>query len=78
MANTYAANKKSMVFGDREVHRAVAVLSKAALGDLVVDLLRRCEGAEDLDGAALVSVLAEAVEPVLLVRGDKTPKELRR
>ncbi len=45
-------------------------LSKAALFDLVVVLLRRCEDDEDLDGYALYEALREAAEPVLRMRGD--------
>lgn len=48
--------------------------SKAALADLVVDLVRRNAGDEDLDGAALVAAITAEAEPVMILRGDKMPK----
>lgn len=47
--------------------------SKAALADLVVDLVRRNAGNEDLDGAELVAAIVAEAEPVMVARGDKMP-----
>lgn len=63
--------KKSQRFlSDRHARLALDSLSKAALADLVVDLLRRNAGDETLDGAAFIEVLEEAAAPVLGFRGD--------
>jgi hypothetical protein len=48
-------------------------LSKFALADLVVDLLRASHG-EDLDGEALAAAVIEAFGPVAQARGDRVPK----
>jgi len=48
-------------------------LSKKALGDLVIDLVRIGEGDETLDGAELCRRLHAAAEPVMLARDDKLP-----
>jgi hypothetical protein len=56
-----------------EVARIVDALSKAALGDLVIDLLRRCEGDETLDGTDLAAALRDAVDPVLRARERDRP-----
>ena len=48
--------------------------SKAALADIVVDLVRRNAGSEDLDGAELVAAITADAEPVMIARGDKMPK----
>lgn len=48
-------------------------ISKAALADLAVDLVRISEGDEALDGPELQAVLARAAEPVLLLRGHRVP-----
>lgn len=48
--------------------------SKAALVDLVADLLRRNAGNEELDGEALAAAFVEAMEPVAMLRGDPAPK----
>jgi hypothetical protein len=49
-------------------------MSKAALADLVVDLVRRSEGDEHLDGDALAAAIDRAAHPVFAVRGDKPPR----
>ena len=48
-------------------------LSKFALADLVVDLIRRCEGDETLDGEPLAKAIVEAFEPIASRRGDRVP-----
>lgn len=45
-------------------------LSKNALADLTLDLLRRCAGNE-IDGADAVQALREAFEPIRVVRDDR-------
>lgn len=45
-------------------------ISKAALFDLVVDLVRRSEGDESLDGEALAKAIAVEFEPVRAIRRD--------
>jgi hypothetical protein len=54
-----------------DARQALGALSKAALADLVVDLLRRIEGDEALDGERLVASLDKAFAPV---RALRTPK----
>lgn len=50
-------------------------LSKAALVDLYVDLLRSSGGGELLDGVDLINYAKETnLETVLGIRGDKLPK----
>lgn len=45
-------------------------MSKAALADLVIDLVRRGVG-DEVDGRLLFEAIAEAAEPILRVREDK-------
>jgi len=49
-------------------------MSKSALFDLVVDLVRRNVGDERLDGAALVDAIIEEFEPVRHARRDPIPR----
>lgn len=53
--------------GMRLIHEA---LSKAALFDLAVDLVRRVNGDEHLDGEGLVEAFRDAHEPVRHLRRD--------
>jgi hypothetical protein len=55
---------------DPELRRAFGQVSKAALFDLVVDLLRQQEGDEHLDGPSLLVALGLAYEPVRAQRRD--------
>lgn len=48
-------------------------LSKCALADLVVDLLRQSGHGEDCDGLDLAAAAREAFEPIARVRGDRMP-----
>ena len=66
--------RKRMVITDwRGVHCLVDGLSKNALGDLVVDLIRLQEGDEHLDGRPLRDAIERAIDPVLRLRGDRIP-----
>lgn len=49
---------------------AFVELSKAALFDLCVDLVRRVEGDETLDGELLLHALRDAYEPIRAMRRD--------
>ncbi len=55
----------------------LAKLSKAALIDLVVDMLRRMEGADEDEAVLLRALATEYLPPVMRERGDRPPKELR-
>ena len=55
---------------DGELLRAFDTLSKAALFDLAVDLIRQAECDEHLDGPALLVALALAYEPIRHLRRD--------
>jgi hypothetical protein len=68
---TMAINKKAIQTTDRLAAHVIDSLSKAALGDLVADLLRRAAGDESLDGADLADAVAEAFKPIAFRRGDK-------
>lgn len=71
--------KKPSVFTcHTEVHAFLASLSKAALADLVLDLVRRGEGDESLDGPEMVRALRKAARPVLRARGDRLASAARR
>lgn len=48
--------------------------SKAALADLVIDLLRQQHGDENLDGPALASAFVEAYRPIASARSERAPK----
>lgn len=66
-------NKKPMTQTRTIVaHETIMALSKAALADLVVDLLRRSEG-EDLDGEPLAKAFVEAYGPIAVARGERPP-----
>ncbi len=65
--------KKSAAFVDGDARTLLDSVSKAALIDLVVDLLRRNAGDETLSGDDLAAAFTEAFEPVAVVRGDKVP-----
>lgn len=66
------ALKKGISFvRDYEARVVLDLASKAALIDLVVDLLRRNAGDESLDGHPLIDAFVEAMEPVAVARGDK-------
>lgn len=65
-----AVNKKPQVFGNRHVNTFLSSVSKAALADLVVDLLRKSEGDEVLDDVELLAAIQRALEPVALARGE--------
>lgn len=54
------------------LNRYLMSYSKAALADLVIDLVRR-GGGEALDGRTLAVAIAEAAAPVMLARGDTSP-----
>jgi hypothetical protein len=74
-------NKKPIAFtGDSKVANALNELSKAALADMVIDLLRKDAGDidGDLDGPQLLAVIRKTATPVLCVRGDHIPKSLRQ
>jgi hypothetical protein len=58
---------------DPGVHGALDAISKNGLADLVIDLVRRCEGNEALEGRALVLAIAQAYAPLAKVRGDRVP-----
>lgn len=75
---TAAANKRPMTqTKDPGVLGTIHGASKAALGDLVIDLLRRLDGDESLDGDALAAAYVEAMKPIALARGDAPPKPWR-
>lgn len=48
-------------------------MSKAALADMLIDLVRVAEGDESMDGKALYWAICSRSEPVLLARGDRVP-----
>lgn len=56
---------------ERQLFEAFEQLSKAALFDLVVDLVRQQRGEEHLDGPALIEALVERYEPIRVARGDR-------
>jgi hypothetical protein len=66
--------KRVMTVSDRNAIVFLDSLSKAALADLVVDLIRQREGEDLLDGPALETALRAAFEPIAIARGDKMPK----
>lgn len=71
------ANKKpAMSWEDnREVTRALDQLSKAALLDCVVDLLR--EHGPSVDDPVTEEIARKRLECVILLRGDTWPKQRR-
>ena len=56
----------------REVRVWIAGVSKAALADLAIDLLRRAHG-EGIDGTDLLTLLRQSFEPMAVARGDQQP-----
>ena len=66
-----AINKKPPVLVDGFAYAVIDSVSKAALVDLVADLLRGNEGDERLDGDALALAFAERHEPIAIARDDK-------
>lgn len=69
-----AINKKSIQQSDApEMDDLHAALSKAALMDIVIDLVRRNAGDETLDGVELARAIIEEGSAVLAIRGDKLP-----
>lgn len=65
--------KKKTATVDLTALLTIGSVSKAALVDLVADLLRRNAGDEELNGEALAAAFVEAHEPIALLRGDKAP-----
>jgi len=63
---------------DEELRAAFLSMSKATLFDLALDLVRRVEGNEHLDGAPLYRALVEAYEPIRCVRGERLLPSYRR
>lgn len=69
-----AINKKDVQQSEApEVDNLHAALSKAALMDIVIDLVRRNAGDETLDGVDLARAILAEGGPVLAIRGDKLP-----
>lgn len=67
-------NKKPITqSSDRGVEAWMEDVSKAFLADLVIDLIRRNEGNEDLDGGDLLQAIIEDAEPITTARGDRLP-----
>ena len=53
--------------------RVLMSMSKMALADLVVDLIR-AQGGEALDGEDLAAAVRQSFFPIALIRGDRVPK----
>ncbi len=49
-------------------------LSKNTLADVVIDLVRRLRGDEDLDGEALAEAVLEEAAPILRIREERSPR----
>lgn len=64
--------KKQSVMASPRVTQHIHRLSKAALADLVVDLLIRMEG-ESMSDHRLLRAFQDAAGPVLINRGDSVP-----
>lgn len=64
-----AAKKPLHLSTHPAVAAAIRALSKSALGDLVVHLLRTAHG--PVDGDELAGLIAHHYEPVRLQRGDR-------
>lgn len=67
------APKKGMHWTGAPTQAVIMSLSKAALADVVVDLIRRMEG-ESTDGRLLAEAFIAAAEPTLTARGDRIPQ----
>lgn len=65
-------NKKRPVFATGHVGAYLDSISKAALADLVVDLVRAAHGEETAD-YQMLALLSDAIGPVAAARGDKIP-----
>lgn len=68
-----ASKKPSALVSDPFARRVLDSVSKAALLDLVADLLRRNAGDETLDGEPLALAFEEAMEPIARMRRDPWP-----
>lgn len=64
-------SRSAQKLGNSRACIALDEMSKVAALDLIVDLVRRIEGNETLDGADLIRAVERAYEPVAIVRGDK-------
>ena len=73
MSNT----KKPPFMANGEAHRVINSVSKSALLDMVVDMLRQQAGNEELNGSDLVVAFCDRFEPVALLRGDRMPKRCK-
>ena len=71
---TTSIYKKPSVLVDGIARDTFSRASKAALVDLVADLLRRLEGREDLNGEDLAHAFVEAHKPVANARRDPEPR----
>lgn len=67
-------NKSLTQVSSREAYALFERMSKSALFDLVVDLVRRSAGDDRLDGPELVDAVIEEFEPVRHVRRDPVPR----
>ncbi len=56
---------------DRIARATIDSVSKHALADLVIDLLRQNAGDENLDGEPLAVAFVKAFTPVAAARGDR-------
>jgi hypothetical protein len=66
--------KKSPIWTDHIATEALIMsLSKAALADVVIDLLRQAAGDDRLDGRRLAEAFLGAAEPTLRHRRDRIP-----
>ena len=74
-SETRSGHFKPRQSADRATLIVFDSLSKDALADLVIDLLRRCAGDETLDGEMLCAELHRAFYPVQRVRGDRSPRK---
>lgn len=67
-----AVGKKSIMQTEHEESRRLLMhVSKAALADLVIDLLRQRDG-EALDASALADGIRASLEPILIARQDRS------
>lgn len=65
-------NKKSITQAESDaVYAFFAGLSKPALADAVIDLVRRNQGDENLDGMDLVTAIAAEIDPVMVARDEE-------
>lgn len=59
---------------ERVARATIDSVSKNALADLVIDLLRQHAGNENLDGEELAQAFVEAFAPIAIARGDRPAK----